>query len=397
MNKTRRLITLIILALIVVTSVVVLAACSDDTDPNEYVTGQGNTIKVILDSVKSGVIDYRLKPGSPIPEPGKTSGTTAPIAEGFVFDGYYQGTKNDDGSITYGEKWDFTRKVTEDMTLYGKWLIQYKIRINYVLDGVLQQGQGSETKVANNSETITNLNDPSWSGNTFVQLYSDLECTQELTISRDNPFAHGCTQDNPICNVYAKFIEGRWTLIRTASELLRISSGARLYLMNDIDMSSLMKDVVTDMTADSEFKGIIDGNGHKILNLHYYREGKRTLPVDYTSYCIGLFAQLNGATIRNITFENCSVSGLVQAKNDVYMYGFLAGRATGECKFENISFVNCELKTLQFKISGLSAEDNEAERDNLDTNFFVGYGSDYQPNIVSDTMATVARLVAMGK
>ena len=185
MKKIRKLLLLLILALVFALSVATFAACQDYVDPEEFIKNQGNTIQVILDStrdpiltedveVKNGYMDYRLKSGSPIPEPGVVENAKKPSAEGYVFVGYYQGTENADGSINFGEKWDFSRKITENMTLYGKWLFQYKIRINYVVNGVLQSN-GYEIGIENNAEQVTEIKVPSWDDHTFVQLYSDAQ------------------------------------------------------------------------------------------------------------------------------------------------------------------------------------------------------------------------------
>ena len=389
MNIKRKLLIVLFLSLIFVLCVATLTACNKNTDPNQFVTDQGNTIKVQLDSLKSGVLDYRLKPGSPIPEPGKTSGTTAPVAEGYIFDGYYEGTKAEDGSIIYGNKWDFSRKVTEDITLYGKWQIQYKIHINFVIDGKLQE-RSDDVNVPGNAMQITSLKEPSWTGNTFVQMYTDKECTQELVVSYEQPFVHGCTQESPVCNVYAKFMEGMWTLVRNTVDLRTISAGDRLYLLDDIDMSSLTKDDYTDMTIAANFSGVIEGNGHKISNLNYYRKGT-TGREQETNYSVGLFARVINATIRNVTFENCSVQGAIGQSSGEYFYGFIAGMAQGECTFENITFVNCQLKPLIFDfVGGLTAEQETAERAKIEQGIFVGEGSDYLPKIVeSDTQTNV--------
>ena len=400
MKKIRKLLLLLILCLILVFSVATLVACQEDEDPNEFVTGQGNTVKVTLDSVKAGVIDYRLKPGSPIPEPGVTKDTTAPTAEGFVFDGYYEGAVATDGSIIYGNKWDFSRKVDKDITLYGKWLIQYKIRIVYVLDGVVQE-TGEDVNISGNAEQMTSIKTPSWADNTYVQTYSDPECKNELVVSKDNPFVHGCTQEEPVCKVYAKFIKGTWTLVRTANDLRGFRSGDSLYLMDDIDMSSLVKtDGYTNMTVPDYFNGKIEGNGHTISNINYLREGT-TGTVKDTNNCLGLFAKLNGATVQNVTFKNCSVQGVVKQvvgsnpgdDKGEYFYGFLAGQAEG-CQFANIKFVDCELKPLQFDIKGknLTAEQEAAERAKIQQNFLVGEGSNYEPEIVV-TQATLASAI----
>ena len=403
MNKKRKLLILLLLSLVFALGVAMLAACNRNVDPSQFVTDQGNTVKVQLDSIKSGVLDYRLKPGSPIPEPGVTAGTTAPVAEGYIFDGYYEGQKAADGSITYGNKWDFSKTVTEDLTLYGKWQIQYKIHINYVLDGQVQQ-QGEEVNITGNAARITSIKEPSWTGNTYIQTYLDAACTQELTVSSTQPFEHGCTQENPVCNVYAKFMQGRWTLIRNAVDLRTINAGSNLYLMNDIDMSTLVNtNGYTNITIAADFSGTIEGNGCKISNLNYYRKGTTGIDRE-TNYCVGLFARLINATIKNITFENCSVQGAVGQTSNEYFYGFMAGKADS-CTFENITLDNCALQPLLFDVvGGLTTEQQAAEQEKIEQGVFVGDGSEYLPNIVGGTLpltatnnAIVATVESIGK
>ena len=388
MKKIRKLLLLLILCFILVFSVTALAACEGYEDPEEFIKNQGNTIQVILDStrdpilnkdveVKNGYMDYRLKPGSPIPEPGRVENAKKPSAEGYVFVGYYEGTENADGSINFGNKWDFSRKVTENMTLYGKWLFQYKIRINYVVNGVVKS-DSYEIGIENNAEQVTEIKDPSLKDHTFVQLYTDAQCTNVLEISNEKPFVHGCTQDNLVRDVYAQFIEGTWKLVRTPNDLLSISAGHYLYLMNDIDMSSLNG----KNTVAADFSGAIEGNGHKISNLNYVREGTHSAKGPATNYCFGLFARLVGATVKNVTFENCTVQGIVKYQCNNYFYGFLAGMAEGDCVFDNVKFVNCELKPIQFDIFGSTKtpeQQAEEEQGKVVQSFFVGEGSNYNP------------------
>ena len=376
MKKFTKILLLALCATLFATSVALLAACKRSEDPNQFVQEQGNTVKAVLDSLKSGVLDYRLKPGSPIPEPGVTKDTTAPTATGFVFAGYYEGTLNDDGTVSYGKKWDFSDKVYEDITLYGKWEVQYRIHFNYLLDGTLSE-EDSYFNIGDNAAEITFVSVPSWTGNTFVQLFSDEQCTEPFEVSADKPFAHGCTQQEPVCELYAQFISGSWTLIRQASDLRSVSAGARLYLMNDIDMSSLAdEDGYTKMTAPNVFNGVIEGNGHVISNLNYLRQN--ALGTGAASMYIGLFSQLNGATIRNVTFKDCSVQGrIVNNLPQNYFYAFMAGEAHGDCVFENIVLDNCVLKEMLFG----SSFDVEKEKDKIVEGTFVAEGNAYLPTI----------------
>ena len=381
-----------------------LVACNEDEDPNEFVQGQGNTVQVLLDSrldslvkdsaskMTNGLIDYRLKPGSLIPEPGVTKDTKAPVLEGFLFVGYFEGTVKDDGTVEFGAKWDFSRHVSKNMTLYGKWEVQYKIRINYVLNGQLVVGQYEDVNVADNAASVVAIKEPStsWSQQiiTFVQLYDNVSCAKghEIVVSAAKPFEHGCTEETPICNVYAQFIEGDWLIVRKATDLKTIYAGSQIYLLADVDMSQLGidSDGYTKWNIPEDFIGIIEGNGYTISNLNFKRKGTTATSRPITNYSFGLFAVVNNATVRNVTFKDCIVTGVVQKTNDEYFYGFFAGQATGECTFENITFDNVKCAELKFEllVGELTPEEELAERAHVTQGVFVGEGSTFTPKII---------------
>lgn len=371
---------LLLLLLVVVCAVALcLCACNEDVDPEEVVNDRGNTVQVILDNVKIASRDFRLKPNSPVPEPGVTKNAgDAPTVNGFIFVGYYEGTKAADGTITYGEKWDFSKKVSANMTLYAKWDIQYRVRINFVIDGNVTD-VSTDVAVPANAAQLTSLKDPVWNNHTYVAMYSDSECNNPLTVDSNNPFVHGCTQSNPVADVYAKFIEGVWTLVYTAADMRTISPGTRLYLMNDIDCTG-----VDISISRNTFSGAIVGNGHTISNLNYVANGETNTSA--RAYNFGLFTQVTGVEIRDVTFANCSVGGVINRICNEYNYGFIAGSASeSEDKtntFSNITFVNCVMNELTFgERLGLDAEKQTAELLKVEKGNFIASGSDYQPNI----------------
>ena len=401
MKKSLKILLLLVLSLIIAASAMLLVACNNEEDPNEFVNGQGNTVRVILDSlsdplikdsvdkITNGYLDYRLKPNTPVPEPGKTKDTKAPMVEGYLFVGYYEGTVDENGVLTFGNKWNFATKVSSDMTLYGKWVVQYKIRINFVLNGQVVEDKFEEINVADNAATVNAIKEPSWTGNTYIQMYTTAACAEgdELVVSSTQPFAHGCDDDHPTRDVYAKFIEGRWTLVHNVNDIRSISAGASLYLLADLDMSELGTDAdgYTKWSVPVDFTGKIDGNGHTISNFNFKRIGTNSAKNPATNNYLGLFSRLNNATICNVTFKDCTVTGVVQYQqtSDDYYYGFIAGQAMGDCTFDNITFDNCTLAELEFNIRNVTTpEQIAAERAKITQGKFVGYGSDFTPNII---------------
>jgi|GEM_PF-2357929 len=114
--------------------------------------------------------------------------------------------------------------------------------------------------------------------------------------------------------------------------------------------------------AMEEFRGVLDGAGHKITGLKYerYVENGDLIIDDTSEYIVraslengcagyaafGIFARmLNGGTIKNLTLENCSVfMNFNYNRNFRVDAGGLVGFANN-ATFENISFVNTDMTT----------------------------------------------------
>ncbi len=386
-NK-RKLLFILAVALTAAVCAAVLCACSEPVTKDEIldeIKGNGNTVNVRLDCLNGEVINYWLKPGSVVPQPGVTANVSLPLRENYVFKGFYEGSMGENNTVEYGGQWDFTTKVTEETVLYAKWEPQFKIRIVFVMDGVAQTGQSAEMNVYNNVSSLTSVIEPSWAGNTFVNIYTTEDCGGEpLKVSSSQPYIHGCTEAEPVKLLYAKFIPGSWKLVYTASDLTTIYAGNNIYLMDDIDFSS-RNDGETGLTSgfsvnSATFVGSIEGNGHTISNLNYLRVGDRGTGKNY----IGLFTRVKDVTIRNVTFKDCSVTGQVSRSESVYYYGFLAGEAAGENVFENIVFDNCTLNPLTFGFlpSTATPEQIAAETAKVQQSFFIAEGTDYLPEII---------------
>ncbi len=109
--------------------------------------------------------------------------------------------------------------------------------------------------------------------------------------------------------------------------------GKTIKLATDIDLYCEDEDgerMTFDPIGDeSPFAGTFDGQGHTIENL--YQNGW-ALDYDWYSYgSIGLFGELENATVKNLTISGAE--SLVEG-GDV---GGITGSATGDCVFENIT------------------------------------------------------------
>lgn len=280
-------------------------------------------------------IQYILpEKGSYMPEPGKeygsASGTVSiPTAKrsGYELTGWFRGTESADGTVTLGDAFDFaTEKVTESrLTLYAGWNRKAYFNILY--------GDGKESKqVEPRSDGAFKA--PTIRGYTVIGYYLDEELTQEITFddrgysTYKHPFG-----ENPEVTVYTKWLKGSYTLVSEPSDLASIKVNTNLYLLNNIDMSGATTDAI------GEYCGTIEGNGFTISNW----TNERKTPGQETSF--GLFTVLSGATLRNVTFENCNVISSVFVSNATaakpHYLGFLAGSADSKTVFENVRLVNC--------------------------------------------------------
>ena len=93
------------------------------------------------------------------------------------------------------------------------------------------------------------------------------------------------------------------------------------------------------------FKGTFDGNGNIIANLS---QSGWDFGYEWGQYgSIGLFSELEGATVKNLVLEgfDCAIEG-----GDI---SFIAGSATGDCTFENIEIKSGSIGTYNNGIGGI--------------------------------------------
>ena len=114
-------------------------------------------------------------------------------------------------------------------------------------------------------------------------------------------------------------------------------------LMNDIDMTEATSeggdyDCGTGWDTIENFKGILDGNGHRIVGMHIFGE------FTGIDFYFGLFERISSnAKIKNLSMVNCDIDVTVQGK---YNYvncciGTLAGFASGADTYDRVNIINC--------------------------------------------------------
>ncbi|MCD8372735.1 MAG: hypothetical protein LUD27_05490 [Clostridia bacterium] len=136
---------------------------------------------------------------------------------------------------------------------------------------------------------------------TFVGYYYDADCTNAVNGAMFKKPADGASDEEKYISIYACYIPGDWTLVRSYSDvktMLSSRSAVNYYVMNDIDCSK-----ITDLSPLSALNARIEGNGYTLSNLTY-----KASDLAYESYT-GIFGQLNkSAVINNLYIDNLNVT-----------------------------------------------------------------------------------------
>lgn len=194
---------------------------------------------------------------------------------------------------------------------------------------------------------------------TFFAYYTDEACTQILSDE--------VAEQEEDLTVYAKYLTGNWSVVRTKSEfeiayskmgapMSKLSAG--LYLANDIDCTGVK------VSPIANFQNRFKGNGHTVSNL----------TVEQTKIVGGQNVSLFGnimdtAVIENVVFENLSIS-LKTMNNAKFNAYFAFTSLAGEAKVENV------------KLSGKMSIDLATEalavnmKDDFSNSLFGGYETD---------------------
>mgnify|MGYP004603499731 CR=1 FL=1 len=116
-------------------------------------------------------------------------------------------------------------------------------------------------------------------------------------------------------------------------------AGKTVSLESDIDMSDVKNWLSIGAKSKGKFQGTFDGKGHTISNFTSLSNG---FFVNEQSACYGngFFGNLDGATIKNVTFDSAVVR-CVTAGN---VFGVAVAYSYGNSVLENISVTNSDIK-----------------------------------------------------
>lgn len=267
--------------------------------------------------------------------------------DGYVFDGWYEDEQ-------LNVKWDFTKPVTQDITLYAKWksAIVYSYSV-YLIDGDNEPRKLGQYEVEKDAAFADSRNygkSLAQYDKTFLGYYSD----KALTAEWDNSFVHPGGEESRDVPVYVKAMDGVWTFVSDYDELKSaVAANANIWLKDNVDCQG---DELYFANNRDEFGGKLNGNNYVISNFKITKEGSTWQP-SFT-----LFGKLqNGASIVDVNFEDVQFvidvddklvqSGLVK---DVRVAA-LAVSAEEGCVVNNVSVTGTYTNATSFTLDKINS------------------------------------------
>ncbi len=372
-----------ILAAAVLALLIVLAARSGgrSNSPYDQNDAAGNTVSVKFDAnggfftTNTAVIvdsydpaklpqsDGKLQIPLLAPEDGARGKENAFAAtkNGCFLAGWYaERRENSDGTITYGQKWDFeTGRLELDadgsytssqpvLTLYAAWVPLFEVEFYDLDSGEMldsysfnpTSGKMLEVPAWDTETGAMELHHfPERSGYTFRQAFYDAEGTQPVS---DAQIAHtglvdeatGTAQD-PVMKLYIQWDEGQWYRISTVEQFLENASVSGSYeILADLDFEG---EIWPTALMHGNFTGTLRGNGHTLKNITLTQN-------DNSKVNAGLFGSLaDTAVLEDLHLENVTFTIKAGTRVAGTSYGLLAGTVSGGASLSGVTVAESTL------------------------------------------------------
>ena len=363
MKKKHLLPASILGALLLCLFVLSLSACSSFGTPWDRMDGEGYTVSVRFDAngglfagtEKVTVVDvfhpenqsaiYLLPPD----DPRRGDGNAFEVSRtDYFFAGWYrEKTVEEDGSVTYGGKWDFDRDTLSAsaegasseipvLTLYAAW-------VPYPTFEIYAKDEGGNWFLAD-ALTALSLTVPTWDektgklnmgsfpkrqGMTLWNVYTDEDCTEAARGTYYGEYdEETATLTVSTVQLYTEWREGDWYRITNADQWLSLAGASKSYcIMEDIDFAGKIWPPTLTKTT---YSGTVEGNGHTFSNIS-------VVLGDNSQTNNGLFGALSEtAAIRDLTLENVTVTLSAGSRKAGATFGLLTGTAAEGAAFENL-------------------------------------------------------------
>lgn len=128
--------------------------------------------------------------------------------------------------------------------------------------------------------------------------------------------------------------DGTHTLVKSASELfnqIRQNPSGNFVLTEDLDASGIALDNANNPMIPVTFKGTLDGDGHKIINISS-----------------ALFTSINRGTVKNLVIQSSNINNSTK--------GFLANTITNNSMIQNVHIKDSNLSNDQGQVGAFTGE-----------------------------------------
>ena len=236
-------------------------------------------------------------------------------------------------------KWNFeTDRVSkEGITLYAKW----KKKVSHTFNLCYKNTKGEIVTLGSYDASNGKTFPETWGYKSISKVkspeygYTAIAYVDENDDPWDMNYKHPGGEESLAINIYLKCIKGIYTVVTTPQELIAAKKN-NIYLANDIDMNGAEK--LLDYGKEFE------GNGYTISNFSLsYDASKNALKEDLEdnsrkSLYITIFGDCKNAVIKNVNFENVSISIKTKYKPTYKIYVLPLAKTLENTKIENVKF-----------------------------------------------------------
>lgn len=367
-------------ALLLLALVLIMAGCSQEATPYQINDADGFHVSVKFDANGGyfGTNTYVIVDSYNISNLNKNSDGNVELAllspdnevrgidaytvqnPGYFLAGWYEERTETADGFSYSGKWDFaTGRVELDPSktytaeepvkvLYAVWVPKFAIEFYDRASGELMDTYEFNPAAAEeilvpawDEETgaIDMFKFPSKKGYTFQAAYYDAEGTKPVdtaaVIHTGSVNEATGAAENATMKLYLDWTEGEWYHIYNVDQFLDNASVSGNYEIHaDLDFEGK---IWPTSLMYGNFSGSIVGNGHTFSNITAEQTNNSKTNA-------GLFGYLaEGASIKDLTLDNVTVTIKSGTRVAGTSYGLLAGSISDKAVFENVSIANSRL------------------------------------------------------
>ena len=352
------------------------AGCSQEATPYEINNAEGYSISVKFDANggyfgtnTTVIVDSYNPQEAPsagialLPPDDERRGIDAYDAQnpGYFLAGWYAERTETENGYTYSRKWNFeTDRLTVDqgagysadepvMTLYAVWIPKFTVNFYDRASGQLldtaqiNPDQADEILVPQWDEktgTIEMYDFPQREGYTFATAYYDAEGKLPVdtpAVNHPGTVNESTGQaENANLDVYLDWTEGEWYRIYNVEQFLDNASVSGNYeILADLDFEG---EIWPTSLMHGNFSGVILGNGHTFSNI-------TVVQTNNAKSNTGLFGALTETSqLRDVRFENVSMTIKGGTRVAGSSFGLLAGTISGQAELTNVKIENSFLQ-----------------------------------------------------